>query len=430
MDDLLNPQLVALASPAAAGRAIAIAVPRKWEALHRRDSLCWGRFRGTASYDVAVELEAPRFHCTCPVRTSPCKHALALYLIARRHVDALTDAEVPAEVAKWAAARPLSVTPRAVASEEARQAREELISAGVDDLDRVLRDLTREGIATLPARAYAAVDDAARRLVDAKAPGLAAMLRDVGEAAVGGSRAGEGPWTERVAARLGRLYLLMSAWRNRATLDAETRADVSARVGVPVYQQEVLARPAVRDAWYVLAEQLTEDVDRRTLRTWLWGRTSDRPALLLQFEFPGSSLDRSLRPGTVVEAALCFYPSALPVRALIGSKDATRVMDDAPGESLACLHARYVEALACQPWTESVFGAARDAVVEAADSSDGHGWIVRDATHQVDVSPHFNHVWDLVAVSGGRPLTLFGEWNGRHLMPLGAWSEGRFVELT
>jgi hypothetical protein len=30
--------------------------------------------------------------------------------------------------------------------------------------------------------------------------------------------------------------------------------------------------------------------------------------------------------------------------------------------------------------------------------------------------------WHLLAVSGGHPLTLFGEWNGRALLPLTHWS--------
>jgi hypothetical protein len=37
--------------------------------------------------------------------------------------------------------------------------------------------------------------------------------------------------------------------------------------------------------------------------------------------------------------------------------------------------------------------------------------------------------WKLIALSGGHPLTMFGEWNGQTLLPIAAWAEGRYVQL-
>ena len=34
-----------------------------------------------------------------------------------------------------------------------------------------------------------------------------------------------------------------------------------------------------------------------------------------------------------------------------------------------------------------------------------------------------------MALSGGHPLHLFGEWDGDSLTPLAAWAEGRFYHL-
>jgi len=36
----------------------------------------------------------------------------------------------------------------------------------------------------------------------------------------------------------------------------------------------------------------------------------------------------------------------------------------------------------------------------------------------------------MIALSGGKPLEVFGEWDGHALLPLSAVGEGRFVELT
>jgi hypothetical protein len=38
--------------------------------------------------------------------------------------------------------------------------------------------------------------------------------------------------------------------------------------------------------------------------------------------------------------------------------------------------------------------------------------------------------WKLFAVSGGHPIDLFGEWDGRALFPLGALVEGGYHALV
>jgi hypothetical protein len=39
------------------------------------------------------------------------------------------------------------------------------------------------------------------------------------------------------------------------------------------------------------------------------------------------------------------------------------------------------------------------------------------------------NLWKLVAVSGGAPLAIFGEWDGSGLRPMTAWSERGAVIL-
>jgi hypothetical protein len=41
------------------------------------------------------------------------------------------------------------------------------------------------------------------------------------------------------------------------------------------------------------------------------------------------------------------------------------------------------------------------------------------------LAPRFNQGWQLLALSGGHPLTVFGEWSGRQLLPLTAWGDRR-----
>jgi len=57
------------------------------------------------------------------------------------------------------------------------------------------------------------------------------------------------------------------------------------------------------------------------------------------------------------------------------------------------------------------------------------GWFVVDgkgAALRLDGGPA---CWRVLAMSGGRPIGVFGEWEGRRMVVLGAVAEGRFANL-
>ena len=45
--------------------------------------------------------------------------------------------------------------------------------------------------------------------------------------------------------------------------------------------------------------------------------------------------------------------------------------------------------------------------------------------HALPLHPEAGHCWPLFALSGGRPVTVAGEWTPRGLWPLTAWDESR-----
>ncbi|MEL7225911.1 MAG: hypothetical protein AAGL17_13920 [Cyanobacteria bacterium J06576_12] len=51
----------------------------------------------------------------------------------------------------------------------------------------------------------------------------------------------------------------------------------------------------------------------------------------------------------------------------------------------------------------------------------------RHSTYQIQ--PAFSQGWEILAMSGGRALAVFGEWNGETLLPLSVWSENKFMAL-
>jgi len=56
-------------------------------------------------------------------------------------------------------------------------------------------------------------------------------------------------------------------------------------------------------------------------------------------------------------------------------------------------------------------------------------WALSDATGCVPIVPGFWRTAELVAVSGGRPITLAAEWSVDGVLPLTVWADGLAVQL-
>jgi len=410
--------------PASTAAARRLASPGHWSSTGSTTRALWGLCQGSGQrpYQTVVDLGSePAYACTCPSRKFPCKHALALLLL-------WTAAGVPAVEAEagfaadWLRGRQQRARPTAAAKAEgavadpeaaARRvaARAERVSAGLDDLERWLRDQVQAGLAGLERGGYAHFDRVAARMVDAQAPGVAGMLRSIpAELAADG-------WPGRVLERLAALHLLIQAHRRLDALPAELAANVRSRVGYPVTKAEVLATAGVRDHWIALGAVDTIEYQLETRRVWLYGTQTDRWALWLSFAAPGMSLDTSVSPGQLLHADLHFYPGS-GFRAIIGEQhDAAGDLGAIPAENFQQVRRRLAALLATDPWA-SRLPAVVTATPVPPDTAKGT-WRLRDGLGQVvDVVGLPGDPWTLLARSGGRPTDIFGEWSATGFRPL------------
>ena len=264
-------------------------------------------------------------------------------------------------------------------------------------------------------------DAFAARLVDAQAPGAAARLRSLGGVAAGRPDG----WPERLLSGLGLLHLLCEA---HVRADGPVRDDVRTLLGWNVGREEVLAGAHVADRWAVLARTVIEQERLRVQRTWLWGLSSGRPALLLDFAPPGGVLAPRPAPGMAMTGSLAFHPGAAPLRALVVGEPSE--LSPAPGVfgsggAESALRAA-AEAVALNPWLEEwpvVLAAA------VPDGRDGGPWSVGTEDGALPLGGSEAARWRLLAVSGGRPVSLFGLWDGDALLPLAAGDGVRTVPL-
>ena len=441
-------RVLALAPDAPSQRtAQSLASGRAWVATGAaaEADAVWGECRGSASapYRAVADLSGPAYRCSCPSRKFPCKHVLALLLLWSEGSVPDDAAGPPDWAGSWLMARAAKASrvppgeaaepkdPKAAARRAAQ--RETRVASGLAELDRWLCDQARQGLAASQQAGYAHWDDIAARMVDAQAPGVAERLRAL--ASVPHSGAG---WDGRLLEEYALLHLLAVAYRRQAGLPPPLRETVRSRIGFSLRQADVLAGgQPVRDRWQVLGRRDLDQDRIRTRRTWLRGRKTGRDALVLSFAAAGQPLDDSLPPGAGADADLVFYPGAVPLRAVVLARHDGGdggAPDEGPpdGGTIAALLAGYAAALAADPWLDSWPAVvevipARALLIPGAPA-------VRDADGGADgalpLHPGAGPCWPLFALSGGRPVTLAGEWTPRGLWPLTAWDEaGRAVPL-
>ncbi|MEU3980325.1 SWIM zinc finger family protein [Streptomyces sp. NPDC026672] len=434
-------QVLALAPDAAsrkAGSKLGAAGP--WsEAGSSGEGTVWGLCKGSGGspYQTVVDVAdaaGPAYRCSCPSRKFPCKHALGLLLLWAGGDGAVPAGTAPEWAEQWiedrrkraqekrSAGGAGSATATATADPEAArrraERRAERVTAGATELEQRLADLLRGGLATAERGGYGLWEETAARMVDAQAPGLAARVRELG--AIPASGPG---WPVRLLEECALLHLLDQGWLRRAGLPEELAATVRSRLGLPASADG----PPVRDRWLVLAQYDTADAKLTTRRIWLYGTESDRTCLLLSYGAAGRSPEPALPVGLALDAEVSAYPGAGQRRAALGEQFAppSPAALRPPGVTTAEAAARYGGALRDDPWLESV-PVTLERVVPVPD---GDGWQLADADTDsaLPLTPAARArpgLWRLAALSGGRPVTVFGECGHRGFTPLTAWPAG------
>ncbi len=441
-------QVLALAPDGGSVRAArALARPGRWSDLGSNASLVWGRCQGSARepYQVTVDLTLrsghpgtaePAFKCTCPSRKFPCKHGLALLLMWAGGNGSVADSAVAEFAAAWSHER----AERAARTEARRQARAEsppdpeaqarrlaerrsLMTAGLDDFERWLFDMVRQGLAAARRQPFAYWDTAAARLVDAQVPALAERVR-----AVAGEVHRRPDWADHLLAEAGRWYLAVRAWRQWDELPDDVVGDLRTVLGWARRGDDVLSGERVADRWHVIG--LRQDEDERLLsqRTWLRGERTGRTLAVLDFATAGGTLAVAQVLGSVVEAELAVYPGSPPQRARFTGDE--RVVGNADGLLGALSIAGALDAaasyLAANPWHHRTPMAL--AQVGVAPGPDGAAAVVDADGDSLPVAAD-PALWSLLALSGGQPVDLFGEWYDDRLHASSVVIDGRLVAL-
>lgn len=480
-------QVVAIApSPARFAAADGIASPARWVALGADDRAVWGRCRGSGRepYETTVDHAHLAWRCTCPSRSHPCKHSLALLIMwvrglvpdatASPSTRAWADAHARREAAATTPPPPAATpgTPGAAAGSAAagtgtdstgtgsgngragdtgtasgtdagsdaatdtdgsgdppgsptdldRQRDERIarLMAGLVELDRWLDDRLRTGLADPALARYATWDDLAARLVDARAGALANRVRRL--AGVVGARP---DWHEVVLAELGVLHLLAEAGQRVPELPGRLADSVATACGWQVRQADVIAGVPDTDTWVVAGRSDTREDRIEVRRTWLRGQTSGGWALVLSFAAYRQSLDDSLVVGDAFTADLHRYPGP-SWRSIIGLRHGDGVEHPVtpPMHDVSGACDEVGRALAAEPWLDRI-----PTSLVATPALAGGRWVLSDDTGSIALAPDASGLATVLAASAGAPVALTVEWTLDGAVPLTIHLADRAIDI-
>jgi hypothetical protein len=430
---LISSVVVAQMAPDAAtlkgGRLFAN--PNKWSEKHCSDEAWWGMAPGSGKELVKTQISRKTLitHCTCGARATPCKHALGLLFLFALNPDVfLKSVEMP----EWVRARQ-GVGPDAEnqtgpesdkrLQDKTKRADERmlLVSAGATELELQLRDLLRAGFLTIPEKGNTFFDAMARRMVDSKAPGLANWIRKF-EAM---DYSNDSNWHSGALENAAKIWMILDGLLHYDQLTDMEQENIKTQIGWTRNRSELLEDTrleSIQDKWLVLGS-LTEPLEDalNMQRTWLYGTSSRRFAVLTEYALLKAPFATNLALGSFYEARLVFYPGTLPERALITESGAVSAQGAATFPTFqdwSTAHRDLSAKWSMSPWADDV----PQVVGGLTLVLDRKNWYLKDIHGlAVPLEPTFETkwMWRLLAYFGGKPMVLVILRKADRLLPLG-----------
>jgi len=395
---------------------------KKWTTLEGNGEWLWGEY--TTAYGdqfkAAVRLEPPLFKCSCKSRRRPCKHSLSLILLFLNRADNwIVKEELPDWLLQQIQTRKSSKT--TVINPAKQEKRILLMDQGVAELEKWLLNIIQQGVAqfTNPSD----WENIATRMVDSKLGTIARQLRYCQ------SLFQQEDWLDDVVKELGSLYLFVKAWQQKTERTTAQKNTLLQVAGWNIRKENVLKHPSITDNWLVLGLTTGNEEKLTFRRTWLRGENTNRFALILDFSYNNAGFENHWVVGAVLAGQLVYYPGEASFRALLKNYVSSKVAYDfkAGYSDFNVMGVEYSQALASSPWLQ-IFPCLFNDVWLQYDKEKVSFYLWDKANNGIPiaVSPV---AWQLLAISGSKPITIFGEYNGRFFIPLTVVDQGRVIAL-
>ena len=423
-----------------AQRAQELATLRKWRNLHGNERAIWGECKssGASYYLTAIDLKGPAFKCNCPSRKFPCKHAVGLMLMIANNSDNFRiTSDIPDWVKDWLekrsssnrndekdeVAEEIAQHKREVLKEKNRSKRMLQMEAGLDGLEMWLTDTIRQGLASTERQGHSFWKDISARMVDAKLGGIGRRIESM-ELLQGGNT----NWVDKMLSQMTDLYLIAKGFKNLENLPPPLQQELLSVAGINTKKDDVLAQEGIKDDWLVMGQIEGVEDNLNFRRVWLFGQKTKKYALILDYVWGDTGFPNHFPTGSTLSGQLCFYPSAFPLRAILRLPfDISNHPQPIKGFSnFKEFVDAYSKALFANPWLLD-FPTCFENVTPVKKKN--QLFILDKNNLQIEIFDRDQIGWKLLAMSGGYPIKIFGEWTGDILIPLSAESNERLVEF-
>jgi len=286
--------------------------------------------------------------------------------------------------------------------------------------------VVRQGIANTDAAKAAFWNQIAAKMVDAKLPRISTYLKETHQLIIKKS-----DWTELVTARLGELYLWVEAFQKRESLTASLQEELYVALGKTVTKPEILSKnPSIKDVWFVLGKKEGIDVEGRNFRrVWLQGQTTKGFALILDFAFGNAGYEQQYMVGDLLGGDLTYYSNHYPQRATLENfQSVYSPLSISAYPNIQAFLKAYSQAIAQSPWLVQFPMILSDITPFLNEQNELQFQDLNQKIIATNAIPQAT-VWKILAVSGGQPIHIFGEWDGLGFEPLSMFLDGGLVVL-
>lgn len=409
-----------------------LANPSKWVSKGANEKALWGEAQGSGSkpYQTQVDLVNIAFKCSCPSRKFPCKHGLGLLLFNARQPNAFTETNAPAWVIDWLIKRTEKEEKKAAqedkpvdaeAQAKRQKARQAKVEDGIEEMRTWIKDIVRNGILSMPDKGAGWFENMAKRMVDAQAPGLANMVRSLGDT----NFYAEG-WQGNFMDQLISIYLVIEGYKN-AVANEVLHQDIKNWIGFTQNQDELKEKNGVTDTWLVLSKQTTEVDNISTEKNWLYGTNTNQYALVLQFIVRGQGAQFSLTPGMYLQAELIFFSAALPLRALIKRQ----ISANAVCQFSSFNNWQQVSETETSICSTMPVRSERPYIIQKLRpvKYNGTWWLQDSDFNMMQMKNEHRYLWKLLSLSGGSSMDMAVIGKENQYQPIGVWHNDEYKTL-
>lgn len=422
-----------------------LSAPAKWNEFGHSQRAMWGIIKGSGKkpYFTEIDLQDIAYKCSCPSRQFPCKHSLALMLLFTELNDKEQSQE-PDWVIEWVDKRRKKAEPKEAkirtpedekksekAKEKRQQDRSKLVDVGVQELNLWLSDLIRAGLLELPNKPPEYYETIAARMVDAKAPGLAGLIKSLGQ--VNFSSTDE--WLDEATSIIGKINLLIQSWKNINNLPEDWQISIKNLIGWNQLAKELSAdkqATTIKDHWIVLGQEKQDLPDNLVvLRTWLQGIKSDKSALILNFGTQFAPLKNTMIVGSIINAEIAFFPGHTHQRGIV--KNNVEFVNDLSKQP--SFHNNFISLIDEKrkkelenPWLDNeVFLVENIRLIKQ-----GQNWFLLDTDdHLIPTIDEFNDLSNMkwILQTGNKPVNISVVIKENKALPLGFFSQNNYQAL-